>query len=202
MNQISMSSQLIEAIVGEQEMIDFVLNPNSRPEELILISIQSPDHKKDISVFQKQFKKSISLKFFDIDEDIGAKSGGFQVKPISNEQAKELSNFIMEHKNERFFIHCFFGQSRSAAIGLAVEFLLLHNGCLKRQSNFVSDIMLNSKYDPNMEVFDRIVNNTDLSLLKDNKFVCNKCEAGFDKPITGLKNGVNVDICPICFESQ
>lgn len=128
---------------------------------LCLISISEPlgvDKYNDTELSDeivKDFKASLRVKFWDIEEDIG------NYKVISDRQAKQIQDFIIENKDSKFIIHCKAGQSRSAGVGKAVE-------CIKNfgtgdqakyyyQTGFNSDIDNCKRYSPNLTVFDKIV---------------------------------------------
>ena len=194
----SINNKNIEAIVGKEEMIFIAEHENFNQKDFVLISIQDPDDKDDLSIYQNRFKKHLAIRFFDVEEDLHVKSGGFPVIPLNNEEAKQLADFIKENKKEKFFIHCAAGMSRSAGVGLAVNCIVNHNGSKYNASQFPSDIKAHFRYCPNLVVYDKIIENYMHD--DDNRIVCKKCDARFDEPIKGLKNGSEILNCPSCFK--
>jgi len=193
----SINNDLIEAIVSKEEMKMMAEHENKKSKDLVLISIQDPDDKEDISPYQKQFKRVLPIRFFDVEDDIGVKSGGFDVVPLNDEEAKKVADFIYENKDEKFFIHCAAGMSRSAGVGMAVDCIINHNGSKYSASQYPSDIKNHHRYSPNYVVYDKIVEN--FKNVKNFKFRCSSCDASFNKGVKGVKEGREVFSCPVCF---
>ena len=64
---------------------------------------------------------------------------------------------LLKHKNNNFLIHCEKGQSRSAGVGLAIECILKFNGNKRAFSLEPSMILNHHRYEPNMLVYDKIL---------------------------------------------
>jgi predicted protein tyrosine phosphatase len=160
MIQNTISTATIEAIISRNEIIDLIETNKLDKENLVLVSISEPhqDGYEDEALTDMQvqgFKDSIRVKFWDIEEDFG------KYKIISDEVAKQLQGFIINHKDDQFIVHCKAGQSRSAGVGKAIE-------CIKYfgtgdtakynyQTSFNSEIDKHPRYSPNLTVFDKIV---------------------------------------------
>ena len=93
------------------------LHENFTPNEYILISIRNLDSDEDLDFFTNRYKDVLSLRFDDIKEQSS--------KGISYGHIMHLNRFIEKYKNMKFIIHCEWGISRSAAIGMHIERELL-----------------------------------------------------------------------------
>ena len=65
----------------------------------------------------------------------------------------------MKNKDRVFLINCEAGVSRSAAIGLAIEYLLRDKELYQKWEYFPSKILQHWRYTPNMTVFNKIIQN-------------------------------------------
>lgn len=119
------------------------------PNDLCFITISDPD-KENIDD-KGHFLDILKLKFWDIEEEIG------RFMPINLIQAKEIYDFIMKNKNSEFLINCEAGVSRSAAVGLAIEYLLRDKGFYPKWEQFPSKVLQHWRYQPNMTVFNMII---------------------------------------------
>jgi predicted protein tyrosine phosphatase len=190
----SVHNHFLEAIVSKREMKILSLSPHFNAEKVVLVSIQDPDDNEDLTTFKNKFKDSLTLKFWDTEDDLGVSSNGYPVIPIDEKEANKFIDFLIKNKEEKFFIHCAAGQSRSAGVGLALETILKFNGDKYLASQFPSDIKDNKRYSPNLKVYDVIVdtfNKRNITLQKN--FLCPFCNLSFDKYIKNEKK------CPICF---
>jgi predicted protein tyrosine phosphatase len=143
----SVSTADIFAVIGRKELEDKLLN---LPDDLILISITDPN--KEFLETKNKFKKELKMKFWDWDDEpLG------EYSTISEEQSRELRNFILENKGEKFIINCEAGQCRSAAIGLAIEFIFRDKYLFPEFKHFPSKILSHPRYDTNMTVFKSII---------------------------------------------
>jgi len=154
----TVSTNLIKGIISLNEFK--YIKDTINKENLVLISISEPKQNgyedetlSDTDV--KDFKDSIRVKFWDVEEDID------EYKVISDSVAKELHDFIIKNKNNKFLIHCKAGQSRSAGVGMAVECLINHDGDKYQYILKGSDITKNPRYSPNFTVYDKIVNSNE-----------------------------------------
>lgn len=91
------------------------------------------------------------MKFWDVDDDT---SVGEYVT-LTDNQAKEIYDFIQKNKGNKFIINCEMGYSRSA--GVAIEWLLRDKFLCNKFSHFISNIMPHNRYDYNKTVFNKIV---------------------------------------------
>lgn len=149
----------IEAIISRMEFLHIKHKLDRK--NLCLISISEPigiDKYRDTELpdsFVHDFKDSLRVKFWDVEDDIG------QYTVIDDITAKKIQDFILKNKDERFVIHCRAGQSRSAGVGKAVEcikhFGLGDEAKYHYQTGFKSDIDNCARYSPNLAVFDKVV---------------------------------------------
>lgn len=149
----SIQNDLIKAILGREEIVkhsadDFL--KLKKDENTVLISITDPDKKTLPVEILSQFKNSLSLQFWDVEEPIG------RFTPIEQSQAKEIKEFILSHKDDNFIIHCEAGISRSAAVGLAVYLFVKHNGDKYELATSYNPIKEHHRYHPNYTVLDVI----------------------------------------------
>ena len=107
---------------------------------IALISISDPNQE---NLNLNYFKNELYLQFYDLEYSMD------NYPAISKEQAKEIKEFILKH--DKFIINCIAGQSRSAGIGLAIEYL-------KGENVFNSQILKEDRFFPNLFVFEQITN--------------------------------------------
>lgn len=162
-NVFSIKTKEIKAIIGRKDILEYSKN-NFLDLEInsntVLISITDPKSKILDNDILEKFKDSLSIQFYDIKEDMMdnyTTSSSWKFVPINNKEAKTILDFILKHKNDNFLIHCEAGQSRSAGVGLAIECILKFNGNKKEFSFEPSDILNHHRYEPNMLVFDKII---------------------------------------------
>ena len=158
----TISTGTIEAIISRKEMKCAICQNIIDKENLVLISIGEPTEKsgysQDIKLSDeevKDFKDSLRVAFWDIEEDFG------DYKIITDEQAKEIQDFIIKNIDNKFIINCQAGKSRSAAVGKAIEcittFGIGEEAKYNYKTSFNSEISKHSRYCPNLTVFDKIV---------------------------------------------
>lgn len=136
----------ILAIVGEEEIIK---NSKFFSSQSNVAWISVCDSKKENLHIENDFDAILKLKFDDVEYGWSKST-----IPISPEQGMEIKNFILRNKDKTFLINCKAGQSRSSAIGLAVEFLL---GDFEKWSHFSSAILRHERYSPNYLVLSSIL---------------------------------------------
>lgn len=155
----TITTDKIEGIISRKEILTLLDENRIDKRNLVLISISEPEHQgyvdealtdEDVS----GFKDVIRVKFWDVEDNLNMP----MYPPISVETAKEIKEFIIKHKDDRFLIHCRAGQSRSAGVGLALECLLKYNGSLFEANQNYSPIKEHPRYYPNLTVRDRIIN--------------------------------------------
>ncbi len=153
----TISTDIIEAIISRSEMRCAIYQNIIDKQNLVLISIGEPGREDTIltSEYIKDFKDVLQLEFWDIEEDFG------DYKIITDEQAKEIQDFIVKNIDNKFIINCQAGKSRSAAVGLAIEQLKFfgvgEEAKYNYKTSFNSEISAHSRYCPNLTVFDKIV---------------------------------------------
>lgn len=126
----TINNSIIQGIFSRNEIESF---PELITDSIAWITISDPD-KNNISI---KAKNKLSLKFSDIEEAI-------EKEILFNELiAMEIINFITLHKDKKFIINCEAGISRSAAVGLFIEKILL------KEMNINKHI----RFEPNMFVF-------------------------------------------------
>lgn len=163
-NVFSIKTNEIKAILGRKEILEYSKNNFLDLEinkDTVLISITDPKTNILEENILNNFKDSLSIQFYDITKDMddGYKTTSkWEYVPINNEEAKIILDFILKHKNDNFLIHCEQGKSRSAGVGLAIECILKFNGDKKEFSYESSSIFDHHRYDPNMLVFNTILN--------------------------------------------
>jgi hypothetical protein len=154
----TISTSTIEGIISRGELLNNITNIDTGNLVLIYISEPYREGYEDEQLPDKicyKFKNFIKLKFWDIEEDFG------DYKIISDEVAECLQDFITANIEERFLIHCKAGQSRSAAVGQAIECIKYFGVGVEAkynyQTGFNSEISRHYRYYPNLTVFDKIV---------------------------------------------
>jgi len=188
----------IEAVVGKEEMIIAAESANFNSEDFVLISFQDPDDEVDLTTVHSKWKDFIHLQFFDVVEPTVDR--GKLLLPIQKNQVIELLNFIIKNKNEKFFIHCEAGVSRSAGCALALDCILEHDGNINNFNHTPHPIISHFRYTPNYFVMEELINLYNANKSTFNELVCPHCNCSIEKTIKGLKNGIEVDNCPYCFE--
>jgi hypothetical protein len=145
----------IYAIVGREELqaesfdVDYYDNILNLPSDLCFISISDPH--KDFIKTNGYFKDELFLKFYDVEEPIG------NYVPITDEQAKYIYDFIIKNKDSMFLINCEAGVSRSAGVGLAIEYITRDIFIFEKWEHFPSKVLSHYRYEPNMTVFNKII---------------------------------------------
>lgn len=144
----------IKGIVGRKDIIELsLINFKSLniDNNTILISLTDPKSKLLDNSISNNFKDTISLQFSDVEEDF------CNYIKMSNSQGKELLDFILKHKKDNFLIHCEYGKSRSAAVGMAIDCILNFNGNKKDYSLEPSKILNHPRYAPNMYIYNKLI---------------------------------------------
>ena len=101
----TISTATIEAIISRKEMKCAICQNIIDKENLVLISIGEPTEKsgysQDIKLSDeevKDFKDSLRVAFWDIEEDFG------DYKIITGEQAKEIQDFIVKNIDNKWYV--------------------------------------------------------------------------------------------------
>lgn len=160
-NEPIIQNELFEGIMGVNEYIEYQKDLSLEyRKNMVLISITEPESStlypdttlSTLSpIYVSGYHDVLEMKFWDVEEPIG------NYHPLSDEQGKELRDFILKNKDKRFLIHCKAGQSRSAGVGLAVECLVNFNGSRYDYRTGKTDIYNFKRYSPNLTVFDKII---------------------------------------------
>jgi predicted protein tyrosine phosphatase len=155
----TISTRTIEAIISRDEIQCAIHQNILDKENLVLISIGEPGEGYKHSILTQEeikgFKDVLQLEFWDIEEDFG------NYKIITDDQAKMIQDFIIKNKDERFIINCKAGKSRSAAVGLSIEYITRDKYLIPNYSHFTSQILKHERYTPNMTVFNKIISGLD-----------------------------------------
>ena len=159
----TISTKTIEAIISREEIQCAIAQNVLDKENLVLISISEPGEHYKYSILSKEevqgFKDVLQIEFWDIEEDFG------DYKIITDEQAKIIQNFILvnlqKDSETRFIVHCKAGKSRSAAVGLAIDYITRDKYLQPKFEHFTSDILKHARYTPNMTVFLKIIKGLD-----------------------------------------
>ncbi len=154
---ITAQTPRIEAIVGAEEMeLAAFHNGRYNPKDFVLISIQTPGDKIKLKSKQKKFKKFLSVSFNDVIETT-VNFDGEILEPMDIATANRILDFILENKDEKFFIHCNAGVSRSAGVATALECILGFDGDLSKFDLFDNAIYNHRRYTTNTFVRDTII---------------------------------------------
>ncbi len=147
----TVQSDILECVVSRQEIQE---NYESFDKSAVFINIYTPGQKPlDLNSY---FYDQLSIAFYDISLDIGESITG-SVKPISNEVAKKIKEFILKNKNRKFAINCDAGISRSAGIAMAIECILKFNESKYNYSTSYSELKNFLRYKANLYVYDKII---------------------------------------------
>ena len=97
-------------------------NDNNIPKDIAFISIIGSEHGRKVfngnekeHWFKEKHNNVLNVDFDDVETEFEYNGG--KILPISEEQSKEVFNFIEKNKGKDFLIHCKAGISRSAAVG-------------------------------------------------------------------------------------
>ncbi len=149
----SVKTDLIKAIISRAEVMKYSednfksLNIN---ENTVLISITDPKSNYLPIEVQKQFNDVLNIQFWDVEEQIG------NYKPINEEEALIIREFILKNKNKNFVIHCEAGISRSSGVGLAVLLICEFNCDKYLMATSYNPITSHHRYSPNYAVYDMV----------------------------------------------
>jgi len=115
-------------ILGKMEF-DALMRQNNLNDEnvegrdtVFLISIVDTQNREG-NFFKENHKNVLNLRFDDVEHDMEASPTQKEnTKAFSNEQAKELFEFIKENRDkEQCVVHCMAGISRSGAVGTFIN---------------------------------------------------------------------------------
>jgi protein tyrosine/serine phosphatase len=103
----------------------------------------------DLHWFKKNHDNVLNLEFDDVESDV-ALDGTNQYTAFSEEQAREVVEFIDKNKNKTFLIHCLAGISRSGAVG---RFLYDYYPWVDREW---FDVNVKRRIQPNQRVYNEL----------------------------------------------
>ena len=146
-----LKNDLFEGVLGKRELEMLSSEGLVKKTGTVLIGIHDPDSTFNLDEVVDGFDDVLEQMFWDVEEGPGRQ------KPISDEQASELKNFIENNKGKRFMVHCHAGMSRSAGIACAVECIVNYDGDVYNFKTGHSDVKAFKRYYPNWTVFDKIM---------------------------------------------
>lgn len=145
----------ITAIIGRKEIVELLEDNDNNMlfNSFALVSITDPGSQpiKDGGLFGA----SLHLQFHDLDTP----AKGYTI--ISDDDASLIRSFILANRDKKFVINCEYGESRSAAIGCAVETLLRDKILYPRREHVVSHVRLHPRYKVNEFIYKQIVRRDD-----------------------------------------
>ena len=143
-------------IIGREEFEDTCTSMESF-DGVVAICIIDPDREPHPVEMVEKFDDYIQLQFWDVEETF------CNYEPITDEQGKELADFIFKNRHKKFLVHCSAGISRSAGAGMAVECIKIFHDSDNMKYDyltcFTSAVKSHRRYSPNFKVFDTIVDN-------------------------------------------
>ena len=175
-NIVTVKTDNIEAIIGKEEL-ETILNKNliDNPKKYVLITISDPiieDHsRKELDKkYSEKFKDVYYLKMWDITTET-KKEDGLKLEEISIKEIKNLSNFILKNIDSKFIINCNAGISRSAGVGLLVEYLAGgYENLYQFKTSYEDVISKHFRYSPNLIILDKYeeLNNQEIKKIHQN----------------------------------
>jgi len=139
-------------ILSRKEIEAFLRKTVKLP-EVAIISITDPDLKEIDKSLLSKADTFLVVKFWDIDEETDHPI----YKPIDEETAKKVAEFIWKNRDKKFLINCEGGVSRSAGVGCAVECILRDRGSKYEFCLNGCPIVGNPRFKPNWYVFDKVI---------------------------------------------
>lgn len=146
-----LSNELFHAVYGKKDYLKDYNNGIPNKEDIALISIHDPDSVLHTDNKIEGFADVKQIQFWDVEKSLG------DYESISNEQGKELKEFIIKNKDRKFIVHCEAGQSRSAGVACAIECLVNYNGADYHYKTGSSNVKAHPRYSPNYTVYDKII---------------------------------------------
>jgi len=159
MSLTTIHTDRILCIVGLDEIKHVV--PNNR-HDAVLISITEPDSPFLPDVVKDRFHAVLDTQFWDVTEqqalDIESSPYAKSVPCISHDEGTRIREFILQHADKQFAVHCHAGISRSAATAQAIMCLLDCGGSVYDfRTGYDDPVKRHWRYGPNHTVFERIV---------------------------------------------
>jgi predicted protein tyrosine phosphatase len=192
---VTAETPFVKAVVGKYELMGVAKSSPEELKDLVLISIQDPDDKVDLSFTHSKFKEVLHIKFWDVEYALA------NYEPINDDQAKEIITFILDNLDSKFVVHCEAGISRSAAVGVVIDCINLFRGSLKNMEKVGNNPILNHRrYAPNALVIKKLLQAYRELSPESYAISCKNCGAEFDKPISVVRFGETLQCCPECYE--
>lgn len=146
-------------ILGREKFKEKVLPNIGKEEDCFYICILEPDDNTPLSPNQDNF---LTLDFYDLEYDMD-NGAGVTYKSISDEQAKQLFEFIKSNSDKKkLYVSCAAGISRSGAVGAFVwEYF---GGAYKELLKKHPHILPNGRVLRLLRMYDRLDNMGDLKI--------------------------------------
>lgn len=167
MGYLSIETKNIMAIFSKDELISMFERSEDSDRELVnydlsevaLITISDPYYnyipKERLPVedkFCNKFSSSLKVNFWDVSRS----DENYQI--LGLEIVAEIVEFIKNNKNKRFIINCNAGISRSAGVGLLVEYILGdYSSIYDFKTSFKNLITGHYRYSPNPSVLNQYI---------------------------------------------
>jgi len=159
-NCLTVKTNFINGIISKDEVIGLLDQDRiSNLENTVIITISDPEFTEEERApiedhYLNRFNDSLSIKFYDtVDKYINDK--GEEIYPISKELVYEMKEFILKNKAKKFIINCNAGISRSAGVGLLVEYILGGFDDLYHFKTSYQDVISDHyRYSPNLAILD------------------------------------------------
>lgn len=152
------STSKIICIVGQEELETYLeKNYIIKSDNFVAISVHEPDNEgMDETLLKNSFNDYLKIAFWDIRQNLKETCNGERYYGITEEQGEEIFNFIIKNLDKQFVIHCKAGISRSAGIGVALEYIYNTTNQKKYdiENNGITQFW---RYKPNLFVTEKII---------------------------------------------
>ena len=157
------SNKIVRGILSRKQVERIGRNPNYYLKNTLLISILNPieDSPNNIKPLPKhilhRFRSYLTVRFFDVEQPVDDK-----IIPITDDIAEKIAKFILKYKDNLgkkydLLVHCEAGISRSAAVAMATECIVLYDCDIDEYLVSKPALLTSDEYNPNMFVFRKIV---------------------------------------------
>lgn len=136
------------AIMSRSAFLEFT--PDVEKENIVAIRIGDNAPKRDSA--SKRYADTLALDFFDNETYIEKldRNAGPGTNAVSEQDKREIDEFVTKYADKYFVIHCDAGRSRSAAVGF---YILKKLGCTAE----LNEKKLSYRYSPNLEVYGMLI---------------------------------------------
>lgn len=146
-------------ILSRQQFKDKILPKLDELSNACFISILEPDDCTPLSEKQDNFLTTV---FYDLEEDMD-NGAGYIYKSITEQQAKEIFEFIKSNSDKKdFYVHCTAGISRSGAVGSFIHEYF--GGAYKELLKRFPNILPNGRVSRMLRMHERLDNMGDLEI--------------------------------------